>query len=86
VPLFHWQSNALKQYSCGDIVAIGGTVDEARAAARALVPAWIAENRSWLSDSDPEDAEELRTLRALFEADLAAEPVICAAALINGGE
>lgn len=67
------------------------TIDEARRNARDAFEPWVRERRSWLFLTgeeviDPESREEYDELVALFEADLAAEPVTGSTFLIRGSE
>jgi hypothetical protein len=91
--IFRWDSAALKQYSQGDILAIGRDAEEARAAARAHfdkistrhyadMMVWF--NKGWEPDED--DIERRDEMLRLLEADIMKEPEVSDAFFIDGGE
>ena len=78
--MFHWYSDALKEYGRGQIVAIGDTVEEARENARSSYLTYIGGPNGFV------DEEEYDERVALFEADIAAEPTADNAIFIPGSE
>ena len=84
--LYHWYSEALRQHSCGDILAIGRDVEEARQSARAGIEGAIAHNWEHLIDAGEED--EIADKRRRLEEDIARELTLVGggAAFIRGGE
>lgn len=51
--LYHWaRSEALKEYSCGDIIVMAASLAEARQKALAYADIWLKEHRSWWFNAD----------------------------------
>lgn len=91
--LYHWNcSEALKNYSQGDIIVMAETVEQARIKARTQIEIFIKEARSWWYDLNgelyPDDHEERDRFIAKFEQDIAHEPelVELGAIFITGSE
>jgi hypothetical protein len=86
--LYRWDSEYLRGYSQGDIIAMGETVDEAREHARAVQRVQIRDRWGYLFDINDEDScLEIETLSRLFEQDIAREPeVLTNAVLIRGSD
>lgn len=78
--LYHWLSNALSRYSCGDIIVMAESVAAARACAALHASVWIKENMPyWYDDKGellPENKEEHDRWFAKLTHDLAMEPTI----------
>lgn len=78
--LYRWKSKYLKAYSEGYIIAMGETVEQARALARQGFEPHYYQQHCWMYESteaslkDEEDRKCFDAARALFEADLAQEP------------
>lgn len=88
VNLYHWRSEALKNYSQGNVLAIGTTPDEARDRVRKAWPKFAEERWAWCDSEDEDDLATIENYRLEFEADLAVEPCILSlkAIIIEGGE
>lgn len=80
--IYRWDSNLLKQYSRGDLIALATSAEEAREKLRAGFDDWAKEHREyewaeahglWGQEIDTSGLDELRET---FEEDLAAEPVV----------
>lgn len=84
--LFHWRSQALKNYGSGYIVAMAETVEEARKNVLALAQAEIVNRYCWLDPSDPDDKAEIEAKMAEFLADMQDEPSTDTVILIYGSE
>lgn len=83
--LFHWSSDALKQYRSGDILVIAADVAQARDRARAQFDAVCREHWEWMY-LDPEDREDIDARLAQFEADIMREPDVAETVFLMGGE
>lgn len=91
--LYRWKySEALKNYSTGDLIAMAETVHLARQQIRDAAIVWLKNDRSWvvLDDGKPDPfyQEEWDEFFAKLEADLLKdhEIVECGAILIRGSE
>jgi hypothetical protein len=92
--IFHWHSEALQNYSTGDIVAIGRDVEEARVNARAGFPAAMMERLSigYMIEKYPDwvpeeyEVEEGWALLTALEKDIMKEPSVGTSFFIRGGE
>lgn len=87
--IYRWQSEVLENYSRGDILAVGATVEEARINARAGFEPYAREHFSYLvpnAMSDEEDKEQWQELFATFERDIASEPEEALAFYIQGSD
>ena len=86
--LFHWKSVAFKNYALGNLIAVAATADLAREKLRAHFDNALKAKNSWLYGElqDDEDRESIAQVRQVFEQDLAVEPTIHEALVIEGGE
>lgn len=83
MPLYSWPSQYLKAYSTGLLIAVADTPDAARAHLRQAFEARDRERYDWnywtygpSQEPDEEDVASIAERRALFEADLLAEPTV----------
>jgi hypothetical protein len=80
--LFHWWSDYLERYSSGHIIAMGETVEDARAIARSGLDAHYFRRYEYLYSSleemlkDADELAEYREAQAKLEADLAQDPEV----------
>ncbi|ESX17866.1 hypothetical protein X766_15810 [Mesorhizobium sp. LSJC255A00] len=78
--LYHWAlAECLKEYSCGDIIVMAETLDQAKEKAQAQMDPYLRESRSWwwTYDSDKVDEwsqDDYDNFKRQFESDLAKEP------------
>lgn len=79
--MYRWDSELLRQYSDGDLIAIAQSADEARQLLRAGLDDWLKEHRSWEwneafepFEGDEPDKTGYDKLVAKFESDIAKEP------------
>jgi hypothetical protein len=88
--LFHWYSDALKNYARGNILVMAADVEQARALVREEARKWLLENKEWWFAADgsvqPEDAEDHDEWWAKLEADIAVMAGVDPVRLIAGGE
>lgn len=90
--LFHWDSQALKQYRTGDIFAMAADIEAARQLVREKAIDWLKEHRSWYfepGDTDvvsADEREDYDAWMALLDKDLAREAVVECCVLISGSE
>lgn len=84
--IYHWSlSTLLQQYSCGDLMAVAESADEARDIIRAHFEPWARAEREWWFLVD-DDHDEFEAARVKLEADLAVEPKVISVAFIWGSE
>lgn len=90
--IYRWDSDLLKQYSRGDLIALASSTEEARDKLRAGFNDWAREYREsewaeahglWGEDIDTSGLDKLRKT---FEEDLAAEPMIHETLWMSGSE
>ena len=91
MPLYSWESKALKNYAPGEIIVSADSTEEAREAVRGHVEEHLREERFWMFDSndelDEECREEVSAFKALIEKDIAPAPlVILQPYFISGSE
>lgn len=91
--MYLWNSELLRQYSDGDLIAIAESVDHARQLLRAGLDAWIKENRAmeWYEAFEPYKGDEpdktgYDRLVAKFERDISIEPTEHVTLWMNGSE
>ncbi len=79
--IYRWDSELLKEYSQGDLIALAESADAARDLLRDRLSEWLKEHRSyeWHEAFTPwgqseSDREGYDKLLAVFEADIAKEP------------
>ena len=77
--LYHWPwAECLEEYSCGDIIVVAPSIEEARQKARANIDALLKGSRSWWFRSDgtvdPDEAEYYREFIQKLERDLKKDP------------
>ncbi|MER9436707.1 hypothetical protein NKJ04_17590 [Mesorhizobium sp. M0618] len=86
--LYHWAAaGCLKEYSCGDIIVMAESVDEARQKAFVHVGVWLKDHRSWWFAADGTlDAEMWQDsyddFHLLLRVDLVAKPDLIESAVI----
>lgn len=84
--LFMWRSEYLRDYGAGTIIAMGETVDEARAVARVAQEVHLRERWGYLQDTDdPDDLKQIQEFHRQFEDDIAGEPKEIAGAVLIAG-
>ncbi len=85
--IYRWNSELLKQYTEGDLIALADSPDSARKLLRAELETWIAESRPYaIQTRDEGDPEEYDYLVHLFESDIAKEPTLHQTLWLNGSE
>lgn len=85
--LFHWRSEALKQYGDGWIVVQALDIDEARAKVRVDADTHFWQGTWWSRDRDDEDDREEHTkFMKQIDADIAGEPETSNTLFILGSE
>lgn len=76
--LFHWLSDALREYTAGDIIVMAASVEDARADAETQALAYLRDAREWwfLRDGtiDPDEMDDYQGWMERLRADLAKEP------------
>lgn len=79
--MYRWDSELMRQYATGDMIAIAESADQARQLLRDGLDAWIKEHRSyeWSEAFEPfggdtPDRAGYDKLIALFDADIAKDP------------
>lgn len=86
--LYQWRSDILKNYAQGYILAIGQSVEEARANALVAFEAFALSEWEWCFGANADDQYKAiaNDYRVAFAADLSKEPVTLLAAIIQGSE
>lgn len=91
--IYRWDSELLRRYSYGDLIALADSADSARAILRSEFDAWVKENREsvWCDAFDPwngdePDRKQYDRLRALFDADIAKAPTEHKTLWMDGSE
>jgi hypothetical protein len=87
--LYHWAAaGCLKEYSCGDIIVMAESIDQAREKAKAHMNDFLKEHRSWWWDYAIEDKvdenylDDYNEFKLKLLADLIAEPDLIEPAVI----
>ncbi|RUX60174.1 hypothetical protein [Mesorhizobium sp. M7A.F.Ca.CA.002.12.1.1] len=87
--LYHWAvASCLKEYSCGDIIVMAETVDEAREKAKTKTDSYLKSHRSWWWSYTAEReihedyVDDYNQFKRLLEEDMAHEPDVIESAVI----
>lgn len=87
MPLYHWRSQAMAQYSSGHIIVEAPDPETARGIAISIA------RTKWMSDRfdrdypmDDDDKAELQKFKQKVAADLSKKPEVTFALFINGSE
>lgn len=85
--IFHWRSNAMKQYGRGYVMAIASDAETAREMIMRRAKSEYIDNFStYFDDSDEDDIRQLEEFKTKLKDDIDKEPDISETLFIPGSE